>query len=185
MADLMRRNARVCHDCRVPLKTEVYVARRMVISAILRDCNAGITYFDKVPLCWDCATPDVGDEGWDERTKTHWGWKTCPGCDRRMFVEIDYIKFCSVRCEQRCRRKTRRNLKIAFCKVCNLGIKARRKDVQFCSNACRQWAYRRRNFAPNDLPDTTDGGNGVNASRLQRDRGRARGEGLQAKPAAA
>ena len=149
MATLMRRDARVCHDCRVPLETEVYVARRMVPAENLWDGNSetalAIHDFDKVPLCWDCASSDVGEEGWDKRTETHWGWKTCPGCDRRMFVEIHHTKFCSVRCEQRCRRKTRRDSKIAFCKVCNLEIKARRKDVQFCSSACRQLAYRRRN----------------------------------------
>ena len=40
--------------------------------------------------------------------------------------------------------RKKRQSKNMFCTVCNMGSAASRKDARFCSDACRQWPYRRR-----------------------------------------
>ena len=66
---------------------------------------------------------------------------------------------CSRRCYQRLYRKHRRrygstidwkarSLDWPKCEVCNRPLEDKRGDARFCSNACRQWKYRRRKGAP-------------------------------------
>jgi predicted nucleic acid-binding Zn ribbon protein len=52
---------------------------------------------------------------------------------------------CSDRCAQRWRRKRRAQKRpAAHCAMCGTSFVPTRRDAQFCSNACRQWAYRQR-----------------------------------------
>ena len=72
--------------------------------------------------------------------------RDCRGCGEPMMHPVGYRLFrwqvCSNRCYQRARRKLKRMLK--NCEVCKQGFKPARNDARFCSNACRQWAYRIR-----------------------------------------
>jgi hypothetical protein len=50
---------------------------------------------------------------------------------------------CSKRCEQRYRRRLQRESRDeTHCTVCGVGFRPKRADAKFCSNACRQRAYR-------------------------------------------
>ena len=69
---------------------------------------------------------------------------------------------CSRRCEQRYRRKLRRGRrdKIA-CAVCEKGFRPVRSDARFCSNACRQWAYRMALKSPSSIGQVAAPSNGT------------------------
>jgi ribosomal protein L24E len=84
---------------------------------------------------------------------------SCKGCGRPMLTPHrsgraitwtgDYrsilAQTCSARCEQRYRRKLNREQRPEIaCTVCSKSFRPNRADAKFCSNACRQWAYRRR-----------------------------------------
>ena len=89
-----------------------------------------------VAVCRDCMSPD---EAAETRTKM-----TCPGCGLTLSIPEEYeIKACSSACAQRAVRKLRRP-KQHFCEVCKVEFTSARRDARFCSDACRQWAYRRR-----------------------------------------
>ena len=72
---------------------------------------------------------------------------TCPGCGQRMKLNEHWRKAtCSNRCEQRERRKKRYRAQKArnICTICLETFQPKRGDAKFCSNACRQRAYRSR-----------------------------------------
>jgi hypothetical protein len=86
----------------------------------------------------------------------------CPGCGEPIFTAPDFrsmrLHVCSARCYQRVYRKRRREgggssvpWKGAgrfICEACKRPLpKGQRSDGRFCSNRCRQWAYRRRQQA--------------------------------------
>jgi hypothetical protein len=50
---------------------------------------------------------------------------------------------CSPKCAQRARGKAQR-WKQRICEACNRPFSTTRNDARFCSDACRQWAHRRR-----------------------------------------
>ena len=143
MSMLYRRDPEVCHDCRTPLGSKIYVAKRTVIGSAL--CCDGqwfaLSATDRVPVCGACFDPPASDYSWQ--------WSDCPGCGRQMYAQRRVLVWhpgilaCSARCRQRERRRQRREQRSAFCTICNIEIKGQRKDTRYCSNACRQWAYRR------------------------------------------
>ena len=86
---------------------------------------------------------------------------TCPGCGEPIFVASNLrsykLQFCSMRCYQRSYRKRRRDTGSAIdwkftgevprrhqCAACKVLFRGKRRDARFCSNRCRQWAYRAR-----------------------------------------
>jgi endogenous inhibitor of DNA gyrase (YacG/DUF329 family) len=82
--------------------------------------------------------------------------KTCSRCGRTFFEAADGISYCSTRCQQVDRNETRRETralkraerervrKPQRCKVCGtLLLDQVRTTLRYCSNACRQRAYRR------------------------------------------
>jgi hypothetical protein len=52
-------------------------------------------------------------------------------------------------CYARYRRSTKR-MKSLTCEVCTVEFQRARHDARFCSNACRQWSYRKRFLSPGD-----------------------------------
>jgi hypothetical protein len=83
----------------------------------------------------------------------------CAGCDEPIFTPSGRKwEVCSYRCYQRRYRKRRRGRESVIdwkggrpndrCIVCKSPIKQTRKDAQYCSGKCRQWAYRRRKVMP-------------------------------------
>lgn len=86
---------------------------------------------------------------------------TCPGCGQRMRITPNHAEqwrrypsiVCSTRCEQRRRRKRKRMMVGRnVCRTCNMMFKPKRSDARFCSVACKQSAYRRRQMALRSPP---------------------------------
>jgi hypothetical protein len=121
---------------------------------IVRDYDGGpdeCPWHDWCAVCVGCAHPDDLAAAWRKTT--------CKGCGQPMLVphrvarmnirtgacDATAVSTCSTRCEQRYRRRLRRQAKSSLvCTVCNAAFRPARADAKFCSNACRQWAYRRR-----------------------------------------
>lgn len=98
----------------------------------------GAVHQDKfTPVCDACVTPKEQARA----TKN----SSCLGCGQRMAVDPRFaVRVCSNRCEQRERRARKRSGRRATCANCGSIFPPKRRDVRFCSNACRQAAYRRR-----------------------------------------
>jgi endogenous inhibitor of DNA gyrase (YacG/DUF329 family) len=84
--------------------------------------------------------------------------RLCPGCGEPIFVSPNLrssrLQFCSMRCYQRGYRKERRKYGGSTiqwkggvrprCEACAKLIASKRRDAKFCSDKCKQEAYRRR-----------------------------------------
>jgi hypothetical protein len=109
----------------------------------------GIWPREFTPICIGCFDPHNDSPPLEPRYK-----RECAGCGQPMLTPyFPYIKAsaCSRACEQYVRR--RRRLFSAQppsrqCEVCETWFDPKRVDARFCSNSCRQWAYRRRSSAP-------------------------------------
>jgi len=88
----------------------------------------------------------------EDAVKKGYSLKKCAVCGRFM-KEWDHHAYCSQRCINdaymaRRRRRHEQELK-KQCVVCGVIFTAKRKDAQYCSAACKQAAYRRRNDTDN------------------------------------
>jgi hypothetical protein len=70
---------------------------------------------------------------------------TCLHCERLLSESrsLNYKKYCSDACYERARR-LRHRFKNLLCQTCDTEFVSARVDASYCSNACRQAAYRRR-----------------------------------------
>ena len=149
--DPYRTDPTACHHCREPFKPD-----RMRYP-ILSGVNFG-SGWEVVSVCMDCFKYADADEcTLADRYKCK-----CAGCGAPMLIPYHRRfkwRVCSRRCYQRLYRKHRRRYGSTIdwkarssdwpkCEVCNHPLKAKRDDARFCSNACRQWTYRRRKGAP-------------------------------------
>jgi len=119
-----------------------------------------------VAVCTTCATPK-------EAAAAHFQ-RACEGCGLPMLTPLYPTKVrrwfkkhvgirnavCSRRCEQRYRRRLKRQERAtATCACCGIQFEPRRSDARFCSIACKQAAYRDRQSgrrppaSPNNRPD--------------------------------
>ncbi len=75
---------------------------------------------------------------------------TCAHCDRPIWLDADFVwrPFCSERCRWMAsngRAKERRSAaRVASCVACGMRMKGYRLDAEYCSDGCRQYAYRER-----------------------------------------
>lgn len=111
----------------------------------------GGTSWTIVPLCRRCRP--VGPEPWQA-----WSWdrgpEPCQTCSRPVLNQVTRRvrrhTFCSDTCEkeyhiQRQAAERRRKADLEKrCPVCEEDFTAGRSDARYCSNACKQRAYRRR-----------------------------------------
>ena len=145
-----RVDAATCHHCREPFKPG---QTRFVI---LDSTDNG---WERVSICMDdfkYMRPPYIDSS-DHGLKHQRFRRTCRGCGEPISISSHprfQYEVCSRRCYQRYYRKHRREHGSMIdwkhhdwpsCEVCDQEIRGRRKDVKFCSSACRQWAYRQRN----------------------------------------
>jgi hypothetical protein len=142
------KNAGHCTRCGEPFITDtsVYMVREEVAWAVYGD--TAFTQQETVPVCAGCAT--VKEQAHAVVSLE------CQGCRQRMLAYDSFqrIVICSDRCAQRLRRKLRReNREPQTCSICKLSFQPKRSDARFCSNACRQWAYRLRRFTQQRQPD--------------------------------
>jgi len=148
--DRYRVDADGCHHCRERFKPGQ--TRFPIFDAV--EFNGG---WGLVSICMRCFKDNDGYLTNDNIINPTRHNCLCHGCNEPL-SNPDHRRFrwkvCSHRCYQRvwwkCRREHGSTIpwKVAartICQVCKQEIQGRRKDARFCSNACRQWAYRRRN----------------------------------------
>ena len=137
-----KRDATVCHWCRK--KFYLGQARYLVEDEI--DVWPAWERVSICGLCWvDSNEPTALRKmerlGCGEPIKAPQRWRMGP---KSTFSQIIVAALCcSNRCHQRARRKHRHRWP-QRCDVCNKQFTPRRPDAHYCSNACRQLAYRRR-----------------------------------------
>ena len=74
----------------------------------------------------------------------------CKGCERVYFTQVHCVKFCyecrfdNIGAMYVKRRKSLEKRKNTVCKNCGNTFTPRRSGAVYCSNACRQKAYRER-----------------------------------------
>jgi len=143
-----RRISGACQRC------DTEFAGGQVVTIVLEDIAFGLLTEGRcigvteewVAVCDACATPAEAAEAEYRRD--------CRGCGQPMLTpHYDdgadsgrlRLKVCSNRCLQRWRRVLRaRRRPHATCPVCKFSFRPSRADARYCSNACRQWAYRLR-----------------------------------------
>src|SRR5271163_1868419 len=106
------------------------------------DSAIAAVHVDKwTPVCDACASP--------KETAHATKQSACAVCGQRVMAPPHRREssVCSSRCYQRQRRARRRSLAKATCAGCGLGFASKRKHTRFCSDACRQRAYRERTTA--------------------------------------
>ena len=127
-----KRDATVCHWCREPF--EPGQDRYLVDDDI--EAWPG---WERVSICGLCWKAEHRREPRERFSRA------CAGCGEPMMIlglSGWHDAVCSNRCHQRHRRKLNRPR--LRCAACKKYFTATRTDARFCSNACRQWTYRRR-----------------------------------------
>ncbi len=142
-----KRDATVCHWCRK--KFEAGDVRYVVEDEI--DAWPAWERVSICGLCWkDSNKPATLRKlkclGCGETIKVPQNWRLGPKSSTSQ--QIVSTLCCSNRCHQRARRKYRERWP-QRCGVCKKQFTPARADAHHCSNACRQWAYRRRKAAEN------------------------------------
>ena len=89
----------------------------------------------------------------EEWQREGWAWRKaykiiCPICGETAYTFRSYQKYCSYDCKikasgKRSNARKKRPIKVTKCTVCGKTFTARDKAL-YCSNACRQRAYRAR-----------------------------------------
>ena len=75
---------------------------------------------------------------------------SCAHCGRTIWLDAEFVwrAFCSERCRWRASneraRERRWEARISSCAECGVRMKGYRSDAEYCSDACRQGAYRKR-----------------------------------------
>jgi hypothetical protein len=110
---------------------------------------------DLVSICWEC----FKEADWDVTSRQDRNPRKCEGCGALISNPSKGVfayQVCSRRCYLRAYRKRRRKhggSTIAWkaqtprCRNCQRAFEPARKDARYCSNACRQRAYRQRGDA--------------------------------------
>lgn len=70
--------------------------------------------------------------------------RTCPTCNNTFYYPAIWKKtFCSESCQRKHRRQELKALIMPkTCPICNTDFRPNRTDQKYCSNACKQKAYR-------------------------------------------
>jgi hypothetical protein len=109
---------------------------------IAEELPNGICIFttEWVAVCSACATPAEQAAG----TKPD----VCCACEQPLLLPSLYrakVVACSNRCQQRWRRRCKRQYRRSItCRGCFAVFQPARSDSHYCSDACRQKAYRQR-----------------------------------------
>ena len=141
----LKRDAAVCHWCREKFQPGQV---RYVIS----DGIEAYPCWERVSICGPC-WEDYGPQSAPSEPRKRIE-RACAGCGEPIMVTGGYHRsgwhdyVCSNRCHQRARRKIKQKDRFTFkpksCVACQRKFKPTRADARCCSNACRQWLYRRR-----------------------------------------
>lgn len=137
-----------CTRCTGPFrKNTAFIVDERVCWTVWGD--TALTQMEKVPVCSDCSDCVTPRE--ESRAVERADERECPGCGLTMKVAPMHGwagSYCSSRCEQRGRRaRKRRQRGQTYCTKCGNGFTGR-TGAKFCSNACRQAAYRIKQMVP-------------------------------------
>jgi hypothetical protein len=114
-----------CHTCYQPLGAHVYIAWHSG-----QQCRS----------CYDADDYNVTRIGRGDLRES-----ICRHCARVVHSTSGQWRSCTVACQERHRRARRRlGRPCATCATCTAPMTPARSDSRYCSNACRQRAYRRR-----------------------------------------
>lgn len=150
-----------CFDCRVPLPERVYRAHRDRVFVVWKYSEIGVVGDARVALCERCIPHSRAAAVID------WEWIAkdygrCEYCAREVFEVIEHSDGRAygrvphprhITCSERCRDRLRSARRAAAaaeeragrtCEACGDPFTPRRADARYCSNACRQDAYRQR-----------------------------------------
>lgn len=139
-----------CTRCHYPLGTTAHLVREKLVGCIrfIGEKPYAFHTFKHTPVCDVCVSDRELNQS---RYKTE-----CLGCRRLVSFPqrmarhrewADCPQTCSNACYRKALRKQRRP-KTRECITCKTTFKSTRADAQFCSSACRQWAYQLRAKAP-------------------------------------
>ena len=145
MADLHR----YCADCgkEFAATEAVFILSHKIKSDF---CGLPVTVSQNLPVCEDCLSADQR-KAWKrpgEFGRRIVPYGKCRACRRPLMAYAEPFwrgEHCSNACAQIARRRQQREPPPSVtCSVCSKQFQPTRSDAQFCSSACRQWAYRRR-----------------------------------------
>lgn len=71
--------------------------------------------------------------------------KSCPTCGDTFYTTTKIQIYDTDSCKDKARRNRCKVTQICYCETCKQPFTPRRKDANYCSNKCRQQAYRYRN----------------------------------------
>jgi len=90
---------------------------------------------------------------WYENNIGYHVWKKkCETCGKEFYTICNYRRYChlsdcrSVAKQKRIEERKREHYSEHKCSVCSASFVSKRNDARFCSNACRQKAYRTKNI---------------------------------------
>ena len=134
-----KRDATVCNWCREKFEPGQ-------VRFIIDDAIEASPCWERVSICGPCWENYGPQDAPNEPRKRF--ERTCAGCGEPIMISGGYHRsgwhdvVCSNRCHQRHRRKLHRPRR--KCGTCEKRFTAVRTDARYCSNACRQWTYRKR-----------------------------------------
>ena len=89
---------------------------------------------------------------WYENNTGYRVWKKeCETCGKTFYTMCNYRRYChlsdcrSIAEQKRNEERKQKHYSKHICSVCSATFVSKRKDARFCSNACRQKAYRKNN----------------------------------------
>jgi endogenous inhibitor of DNA gyrase (YacG/DUF329 family) len=133
-------NGSHCAQCERPIDVSEPVWRKSL--------HTGYGFFGGrcstiAPCCEQCTPPEYQNE--------YLGPTPCEGCSRPVYAEVDRRRrrrvFCSDKCKGQVQAREAREMRRLDpipCETCGEVFEPSRSDARFCSDACRQIAYRPR-----------------------------------------
>jgi DNA-directed RNA polymerase subunit RPC12/RpoP len=108
--------------------------------------TTGLFQHETVPVCDACVTERELENATEQATCKDCGQRLRFATNRTIHVygTSKLLTVCSNRCAQRERRRRNRSRSMIVCTGCGKAFLPKRRDAKFCSNACRQRAYRLR-----------------------------------------
>lgn len=145
MSDFYFLKAGHCTRCQQPLASSAFMVKEKIAWRVIGSGADALALTQKqlAPVCEACPTPKEAAAGIHTIT--------CPGCDITFKHNGRWgRRCCSEACAKRYLRRRKQDCKPERqCAVCKLMFKPARSDAEYCSGACRQWAFRRRSVTGN------------------------------------
>lgn len=106
-------------------------------------------HYDSWAECENC-NQDRLKKWYDTKTGYRVWKRICPQCGKEFYTIDHFRKYChlsdcrDIAKKKRMEEKKREHHSEHICSVCSASFIAKRTDAKYCSNACRQKAYREK-----------------------------------------